>query len=391
MINFDFNKFCSGCSACSNSCPIQAISMTKNEEGFLVPEIDTTLCINCGKCDKVCPHLNRKLIEGNNNEIKGVWLYASKNKKAKLKSSSGAACFELGKSFIGEGGYICGCIWDDNLDVKHDLGNTLELLEKTQGSKYVQSAIGDVYKGVVQLLKDGKRVLFSGTPCQTTAIHNIVMNIANGKYRDSLLTVAVICHGVASPSAWESYKKWVYEENGSKLVGVNFRDKSKEGYKKSYCRYEYENGVVSYMPTFLPSSKYMEATLVYNLAMRNSCVNCDCKGVNTGIDLIVGDWYAEYDGEGKFGTSCIVAYTSRGKAYAEKHLLGLRSFTYDIVVKGNDPIEKSIKKAANREEFFKRIKDFHYWSRVEELYPAKYKYKKLFIKLGIYDFVKRFL
>ena len=46
---------CCGCSACYSICPKGAISMVKDKEGFLYPEIDSNLCINCKMCSKVCP------------------------------------------------------------------------------------------------------------------------------------------------------------------------------------------------------------------------------------------------------------------------------------------------------------------------------------------------
>lgn len=391
MINFELNQYCTGCGACENICPVNAIEMVQNEEGFWMPTVDESGCINCGKCDKVCPHMTSVTRNEQCGKTEGVWLYASKNDEAKMKSSSGAACYELCKAMMNQNGYFSGCIWNDELVATHVVSNNEAILEKTQGSKYVQSIMSNNYEDIVELLKAGKKVIFTGTPCQATAVHNYVNHIENSKYRKYLITVAVICHGVASPIAWETYKKWVGEEQNSSLVKVNFRDKSKEGYKKSYCRYEYKNGTVTYLPTFLPSSKYIEATLVYNLAMRNSCANCESKGINTGIDIIVGDWYSQNQGEGKLGTSCIVAFTERGRKFAEESLENLRDFSYKQIVKENGFIEKSIMPASNRKIFFENIKDYRYWNKVEELYPRKYKYKKFLIKAGLYDLIKRII
>lgn len=392
MIKFDFQEYCSGCGACYNICPVLAISMQLDDEGFLIPKVDTEKCISCGKCNRICPHLTGKELKGERDAaVKGVWLYASTDNAAKTRSSSGAACYELGKASIESGGAVCGCIWNDRLEAVHIVGGEKAILEKTQGSKYVQSNTDEVYRQIERWIKTGKQMVFTGTPCQAAAAHNYIMELNNGKDRENLITVAVICHGVASPLAWESYKRWESEQKGSPLINVNFRDKTQEGYKKSYCRYEYQSGDVTYLPTFFPTSKYMEATIVYNLAMRNSCSHCDCKGINKGIDIIVGDWYAECTGEGQLGTSCIVAFTERGALYVKEHLLGLRKFSYNKIIENNAFIEKSLKPSKNREKFFNRIKDYHYWDRVEELYPAKYAYKKLFIKWGLYDILKKIL
>ncbi len=392
MISFDFDRYCSGCAACYNVCPVNAIDMKKNADGFSVPVVSLEKCIGCGKCNNVCPHINKENVVGTEEDIRGVWLYRSDNDEAKINSASGAAGYELANVMLKQNGYISGCIWNTSLEAQHVVGNTEKILKLTQGSKYVQSRMDDTYKRVVDLIKSGEKVLFTGTPCQATALHNIVSNISGGRYRNSLITVALICHGVASPAIWDSFKKWIARKEGSDLVGINFRDKSQEGYKKSYCRYDFADGKTTYLPTFLPSSKYIEATLVYNLALRKSCGHCDAKGVNNGIDLIIGDWYAEYSGEGKLGTSCIVAFTDRGYTYATENLSGLRSVTFDTVLEKNKYIKYSVNVSDKRELFFENmINDDNYWERVEELYPKKYKLKKILVKTGLYNIVKKII
>jgi hypothetical protein len=219
-------------------------------------------------------------------------------------------------------------------------------------------------------------------------MHNLA---AVEKCRDNLITVGLICHGVPSPAAWDSFKEWTANRHGSPLISVNFRDKSKEGYKKSYCRYEYQSGEIEYTPTYLPTSQYVEATLVYNLAIQKSCSHCDCKGIQPGIDLLIGDWYAEYTGEGALGTSCIVAFSQRGKEYAQEHLMGLREIAYDTILEKNRFMEKSVGLSQNREQFFKRMSDKDFWNKVESLYPSKYILKKLLVKTGLYAYVKRLI
>lgn len=385
MIKFDFYNDCSGCGGCYNVCPVGAISMCENEEGFKVPSVDLERCTDCGLCEKVCPHVNKA-------EKKRIrekaWIYVSSDTVAKLKSSSGAAFYDIAKAGLQQGYHLCGCAWGENLVAEHIVGNDKKTLESLQGSKYVQSNTKSVYKEIVALLKKGNKVIFSGAPCQCTTLGNYVNALSQGKYRDNLITVGVICHGVASPLAWESFKKWTSEKEHSRLTAVNFRDKSREGYKKSYCRYDYENGKSTYLPTFLPSSKYIEATLVYNLAIRNSCFHCECKGHNENIDIILGDWYKEYEGEGSLGTSCIVSYTERGEKYLLDNLSGLKPIEYDEIYKENKYIEESTKLGANRSKFFYLIKDYKIWDNVERLYPSKYPIKKILVKTGLYDIMK---
>lgn len=386
MIDFDFDNKCSGCGACFNICPVEAIKMVSNKEGFKIPYVDKKICVNCKLCEKACPNLNCDKLSYSQKD--DSWIYSSSNDKAKMKSSSGAAFFELANKSMANGWYICGCVWNDELVAEHIVDNTFKSLERMQGSKYVQSNTKYIYKDILHLLKTGKKVLFSGTPCQCTAASNCVKVMGGDVLRNNLITIAVICHGVASPLAWESFKKWISEKEHSKIVDVNFRDKSKEGYKKSYCMYAFEDGHSIYLPTYLPSSKYIEATLVYNLAIRNSCSHCDCKGHNENIDIILGDWYKEFKNEGQLGTSCIVAYTEKGKKFLDENLTDLRKIDYSEILQENRFIEESEKLGAKRDEFLKSIKNYECWSKVERLYPAKYPIKKFLVRTGLYDLIK---
>lgn len=382
MINYNFNEYCCGCAGCHNLCPAHAIEMKPDKAGFLFPHIDKEKCTDCGLCERICPHLNAAGYR--QKQATRVWLYASADEEAKKKSASGAAFYELAKGTINDEGIVFGCAWNSSLKAKHCYADRLEDLVKMQGSKYVQSDMHDSYSQMLQFLKKGKSVLFSGTPCQASAAHNIVMAYQNGKYRKHLLTVGVLCHGVSAPEVWESCKRWMSKQEGSPLIDVNFRDKSQEGYKKSYCKFQYASGHTTYLPTFLPSSTYIEATLVYNLALRNSCHHCDCKGITKACDLIIGDWYAAHEGTGKMGTSCVIAFTEQGKTTAERYLQGLQSFDYKRILESNAFIEKSVPKSPRRDEFIERFND-DIWNDIESFYPAKYGLKKFLVRHGLFN------
>lgn len=390
MIQFDFAENCCGCRACENICPANAIHMTEDNSGFLYPSIDSNQCLKCGLCDIVCPYLNAE----KNRINKGIpvaWLYASEHDEIKLRSASGGAFYELAHRAIKEGYNIVGCAWNSELNAEHIVINAENELKRLQGSKYVQSDVKNCYAELKEMLLNGKKVLFSGTPCQVEAAHNMAMILESGKCREQLLTVAVICHGVATPKAWNSYKTYLQKTHGSRLVNVNFRNKEKEGYKKSYCKYDFENSDVIYLPTFLPSSKYMEATLVYNLAMRKSCSQCSSKGISTACDIVLGDWYEEHTGKGVLGTSCLVAFTERGKSVVLDYLDNLREISYEEIVEKNGFIENSVTLGINRDEFLSNLDDIDMWDDVERLYPKKYIIKRFLIRVGLYDVIKKFI
>ncbi|MFR5051732.1 MAG: 4Fe-4S dicluster domain-containing protein [Ruminococcus bicirculans (ex Wegman et al. 2014)] len=43
-------KKCTGCAACFSICPKNCITMHADDEGFLRPKIDDSMCINCNRC-----------------------------------------------------------------------------------------------------------------------------------------------------------------------------------------------------------------------------------------------------------------------------------------------------------------------------------------------------
>ncbi len=388
MIHFDFENNCCGCGVCFAVCPAHAIAMQQDTNGFPFPSVDAKKCVDCGKCELVCPHLN-----GTTKKNKSVdaWLYRSKDVSTLQRSSSGGAFFELAKRFMTEDhGVVCGCAWNADWHAEHIVVDQLDALHAIQGSKYVQSTSANAIQDVVSLLSSRKKVLFSGTPCQVTAVHNAVLTSFGESARDRLLTVGIICHGVSAPAVWTSFREYLETKMKSKLIDINFRDKTKKGYGVPYCKYMFADGRTTYLPTFLPSSKYIEATIVYNLAMRKCCTHCDCKGVNQACDILLGDWYTECKGEGRNGTSCICAFSNRGKNYVTKWLDRLQPIAFETIVKKNELIATSVK-ASNRRDAFLRELTPGIWKHVEKYYPRRYILKFILVKTGLYPLIKKII
>lgn len=189
---------CSACGACVNICPKGAIKLEKNSEGFLYPVIDQDKCINCGACKKKCPVLNNKSFDD-----KFVKCYdaKSKNSDIRMKSSSGGIFSHLALEFIHNDGIVYG-VTMDNMKAKHVRVSSEKELIKILGSKYIQSNVGFVYKEVLGDLDNGKKVLFSGTPCQIMGLKSFLK-----KGYSNLYCVSVICHGVMSDLFWRKKSK----------------------------------------------------------------------------------------------------------------------------------------------------------------------------------------
>ena len=160
---------CTGCFACKQVCAKGAI-LFKEDKGFLYPEIDASLCVDCGLCTKVCPVLNPRMAANDNKESAVSYAIWNNNMKDRINSSSGGAFSALAEKVLKEGGIVYGAAWDDSMQLRHIGVEDTDGLDALRRSKYVQSNTDVVFKDVKQHLKTGRQVLFCGTPCQIAGL-----------------------------------------------------------------------------------------------------------------------------------------------------------------------------------------------------------------------------
>lgn len=275
MISIKSKYDCCGCEACAQRCAHNAISMKRDKEGFLYPIIDPNKCTKCDICEKVCPIINQKL------PSEPIKTYAVKNKDEiiRLKSSSGGIFTLLATKTINNEGVVFGAKFDEQWNVVHDYGETIEDLTKFRGSKYVQSQIGNCYEIAEIFLKNGREVLFSGTPCQIAGLKKYLI-----KDYKNLICVDIICHGVPSPMVWQKYKA---QFELSDTSTISFRDKS-----NSWKSYEV---VVSkdqkeVIRETVGQNVYMKLFLS-DLCLRPSCANCPTKASKSQSDITIADYW----------------------------------------------------------------------------------------------------
>lgn len=198
MIQLADKYHCTGCSACAQVCAHQAIQMLPDVEGFFFPKIDDKVCVECGLCSKYCPELHpiAKL------DYSVQKSYAFINYEDRKISSSGGAFSLFAKWILCQGGVVFGAAMDEHFVVKHIGISSVDDLNKLRGSKYVQSDIGNSYKQVQACLKNGKKVLFTGTGCQVAGLYAF---LKGKRYEGQLITLDLVCHGVPSQAAFSCY------------------------------------------------------------------------------------------------------------------------------------------------------------------------------------------
>lgn len=374
MITITDKSQCCGCSACAQRCPKQCISMQMDNEGFLYPQVDISKCVDCHLCEKVCPVINQY------DTRTPLKVYAAKNSVDEVRrlSSSGGIFTLLAEQTIKDGGVVFGACWDNEWNVKHDCVDNLSDLQRFRSSKYLQSVIGDNYLKAEQFLKTGRKVMFTGTPCQIAGLKHFLR-----KEYDNLLAVEIICHSVPSPGVWQQFLttrlhtlKW----NKSDIRNISFRDK-KTGWKTYSFVIENKDGN-SFIE--LSSKNAFMRGFLADLYTRPSCHACSAKQLKSGSDLTLGDFWGieslmpEIDDDK--GVSAIIVNSDKGKQVLHNINVELHEVQYDDLTTRNPALVKSFPKTPKRTEFFKED-GFTFEEKVKRLAKKPFSMKTLVYRI----------
>ena len=387
MIEIERPEVCCGCGACAEVCAHKAITMRFNEEGFLYPVTDSSLCNDCGLCNKVCPFINRDRARLPKN------VYAARNKdlSMRLKSSSGGLFTLLAEKIIQEGGVVFGAKFDNDWSVIHASAETLEECKAFVGSKYVQSRLGSTFSEVRRCLKDGRKVLFSGTPCQVAALRKFLR-----KDYDNLLLIDVVCHGAPSNKVWQHYLDQTLATSNKKrseIAAISFRDK-RNGWNNYGLCIAFKDGSERFEP--MTENLHMQAFLK-DLSIRPSCFECACRNGRSGADISLADfWGFRYVMKGEDddkGTSLELVWSKKGVETTSSLSVESKSASYYKAFKYNPAIILDPKRPSVRQEFWRifnseglvkalAVVPYIKWSKGQKwLYSLKYGYTKNRLKL----------
>lgn len=379
MINIINKSDCVGCNACVQRCPKQCISMKEDEQGFIYPKVDLSICINCGLCEKVCPVINQSTSRN------PLITYAAKNidDNERQTSSSGGIFLSLAEKVIEDGGVVFGARFNEKWEVVHDYAEIIEDVKVFKGSKYVQSQIGNTFRLAEKFLNSGRKVLFSGTPCQIAALGLFLRK----DYSDKLLKVDFVCHGVPSPKVWKEYLKFTTRPKGASdgkntvftslkdepvITGISFRDK-RLGWEKYGFHIRIAASLTSGKNSVFTSFKAKEKDieLLYeplnknifmqgflnDLYLRPACFSCPTKHLKSESDITLADFWgikaidkSIYD---KKGVSMVIINTENGKKiFSDLDIIYKKSDFKNCVI-NNPAILHSAKKSSHYDNFFK--------------------------------------
>ena len=392
MIEIIQKDKCTGCGACLNACPKQAITMQFDEEGFEYPLIHQELCIDCGICQKKCPSLHYDETFKDKQETNTIQKgFAARNKdyKERIISSSGSIFAVIAHYVLEKGGIVVGVAYDQNFNAVYKIIENIDDLPKIQGSKYLQCK-ADVltFKRIKDELKKGRKVLFTGLACQVEGLQSFL-----GREYDCLFCLDLICMGIPSPMVWQMYLQTYFK--GEKIKEINFKEKS-EGWnhfnilirtnKQNFKQY----GMIN------PYFKSMFNT--YN--MRKSCFVCPYKKIERLADITLGDcWGANAlvpEIDDNKGLSSVIIHTEKGKKIWDSISLKIDKVELPIeeIIKGNlNMIENRNCDETKRKNFYELLnngqseKAFHF-AEIDGVYPPSMiqrAYNKIKKYIGLYE------
>ena len=379
---FDTVERCSGCAACAYVCPRDAIRLQEDEYGYRYPVIDREKCIDCGRCAATC-HFRHPL---ERNAVKACLAGQSRDERQLKASSSGGIFPALAKRFLQDGGVVCGAAMsfeEDGPTVRHVLVDRVEDLPKLQGSKYVQSRMDEIYAAIGERLKQGSKVLFSGTPCQVAAVKRVF-----SRQEDRLFCVDIVCHGVPSERSFRDYIALEEKRTGASIRNVTFRDKNKGwGHRGSYTEVRKEG---EKQKDFSPqASSYFHFFLDGELC-RESCYACPYANTARIGDLTLGDYWGidRFDpelltGSGgpmkkELGVSCILVNTEKGNAMLQSVETEVQTYPVEIdhLLVVNTQLREPAKHSKKRDKILAAYKENGY-SGVDKLFRPEYRIWRL--------------
>lgn len=339
---------CTGCYACVSGCPQGAIVMVDDIDGFWYPRVDMEKCVCCEICYRACPLRHMKFVE----DTPQAFACYSTDQAIRAQSSSGGLFTLLAEEVIHDGGVVFGAMFDDGLAVLHSYVESVAELGPLRGSKYVQSRIGVAYGQAKRFLDEGRKVLFSGTPCQVAGLRSYL-----AQDYGNLECVDVICHGVPSPKVWDRYVRYLESRVGAKLERVRFRCKDRS-WKSPSMSFVFRNDVEHSWT--IDGDPFMRSFL-RNVCLRPSCHACCFKTPHGESDITLGDFWGVQDllpdMDDDKGTSLLMINSDKGAEMLEGIRIKtiLRPVDLDRAVSGNPSAMRSAPRNPNRSRFFKGL------------------------------------
>lgn len=350
MLEIEENE-CYNCNACTSVCPNNCIELKKSNHGFYLVKVDQEKCIKCNICTKVCP------VKEKNELFERVTSKGFKNNDdyIKDKSSSGGAFFYFAQYVINQNGVVYGCVFSEEMEIKHDRATSISDVKKMMKSKYAMSKIEkEIYLSLYEDLKQEKLVLFTGTPCQIAAMNNYI-KLKFQIIPENFITIDLICHGTPSPEIFMKYITWLEDKYKSKIVCFDFRSKIK-GWRNFSTSAKFANA-----KSYNSRQNIDPFFILYfrNLILKPACYNCEFTKKERVSDITIGDfWNLEkynknFDDD--LGTT-IIGMTEKGHIFYN-NINGIRN---DIDISWADYTQPQLFHPVDKNKRYEEFWEYYY-------------------------------
>lgn len=366
-----YKNECYGCTACAEICPNNAISMQADVEGFLYPDINSELCVNCDLCKKVCSA--EKYVKKTKPQKSVATIY--NDDVVLLKSSSGGAFKALLES-VDCDTIVYGVCWESRSIAVFDKANVDDAFEKFRKSKYIQAEIRNTYFSVKNDLDNGGKVLFVGTPCQVSGLKEFLR-----KPYDNLLLVDLICHGVPSSKVLEKqFEAWDSKYDKVKSIQFRYKEQRNNKWNSKYALVEFESGKTKRFE--YDTSAFLRG-YDNGLFFRPSCSTCQFATINRVSDITIGDYWGSKEYDVHKGLSLVFANTEKGLNSVDKmsDTSTIIAVNLDYAVANNARLRNPDKGHKNRQDFFDNLDRENFDKIVQKYVPKVPNLKKFAHKI----------
>jgi ferredoxin len=359
---------CTACGACSSVCPKSAISMVEDKRGFLQPVIDPDKCVHCRLCEHSCPVMNLNTPKERTPDVYACW---HRDETVRALSSSGGAFSAIAQYVLDRGGLVWGAAYDARLKLSYQCVDNSADLDRLRRSKYYQCEVGNAFKQIAEQLKFGKLILFCGTSCHVNGLYAYLGN----RYLSHLLTIDLVCHGVASPGVFQKYVCWLNSKYKDVLLDFNFRDKSTcSGYDVAVTG-RFSTAGKKILKNVDNSYVY---GMLHNLYLRDCCHHCQFNGVERISDFTIADFWGigrevsyKYTNDLHKGISMLACNSEKAKATFLDGVLSYLCFekrTLEEAVVGNGNYCHSSRKSSRSSDFWKDFEADSSWDYLIQQY-----------------------
>lgn len=306
--SFSITNTCISCGACSACCPSGAIENVTDENGYKSALINSSKCINCQKCVKVCPFSGRTYEPFESKKIKNYSFCA--NEEIRESSSSGGFAAVLSSVASKKGLDIWGCSYDYTKNSAIHICASPEneqVINSFKGSKYIHSESWDAFSSIIT--DKSSSGVFIGTPCQIAALRNLL-----GRSSEDWLLVDLICHGVPTDLIWEqNIKRLQNLTNTSSFTSIKFRDKKKGWRTLLFSIYDEENKCLYSQDEDHDPYMRIYTTGIFDY---ESCKECPFR-ITSKADIRIGDYWGPWFSANHEGVSEVIVISEKGKKWLE--------------------------------------------------------------------------